>query len=918
MNKQQRLLVVAGITALVVLILLNLFSRFYTDYLWFESQGQTRVWWNTLLIRSAFYAAGAALVFLICTASYQVGVHRRRHSLLLNRHPGRADLAFLGGAAGTGLLVGGPWVESAWQRGVLAWNSYATRIIEPMHGLDAAFYMFELPWRQELLSFSQLLIALAIAFGAFAYLAPLRKSPGKLNPHTLERAFFFALPHLGALAGLLLASIGLDALIERFELVYSGSSSRVAGPAFVDVYARAPAMLVIAGACFLAGAAMAAAGFMRSWRPPLWILAALIATAILVGFLYPRAVYFLEVYSNEITAERPYIERSIQFTRRGYGLDRIARRKFEVEGKVTERTLSANRLIIDNIRLWDYRPTRATFNQLQALRQYYEFRDVDVDRYIVNGAQRQVMISARELDRTNLPERSRTWESRHLQYTHGYGIVMAPTNRVTRDGLPELWIKDFPPHTVQPDAPRVQRPGIYYGELTDEYVIVGAALSEIDYPTDQNFSEASYEGKGGVEIGSGFRKFLIALQFDTWKMMISEYLKPESRILYHRNIREAAHKLAPFLQYDDDPYVVVGPDGRLYWLLDAYTISARFPMSAPLDEDLLRNLPDGARNFINYVGLNYIRNSVKIVVDAYDGTVRFYVFDERDAILRAWMRFYPGLFRPMKDMPEFLKSHLRYPQNLFSIQTSVYTDYHMDDPQAFFNLEDRWQIATEVYEGAQQMVEPYYTVLKLADNDREEFVLMQPFIPNNKQNMIAWMAARSDYSSGETNRYGELIVYDFPRTRQIYGPIQIESRIDQDPEISKDLALWNQQGSRVIRGNLLVIPIENTLLYVEPIYLQSTKSPFPELRRVVVADPGSLVMESSLGAALNALASAAPRDDLAEAPAEPPSEGDLRTLAGRAMSALKRAEDAAGDGDWAEYGRQMNELQTILDRMANE
>ena len=910
MQKNTRILpLVVGGIIFAGYYIFNQASYHYTNYLWFSSHGQVEVWWRTWTMEASFYVAGATAAFLVYFANFYVALLRLR-SYSINRvfPPGGVRLLFVGGSLFLALVINGSHFQSFWQTYVLADHGPATGLTDPVFGEDASFYMFQLAWYQSLLSWLKAVLILALIATTLVYALTLQNV--NVSSGQVQRLGEFAVPHLAFLLGLVALAFAAGAYLNRFELVFNGSSGKVAGAAYTDVHARAPAYLVFCVAGVLVSIVIVLSGFLRRLRPPLIASGVWVALYVLMAGIYPGIVRLIQVNPNEFSAEREYIEHSIHFTRYAYGLDEINRRRFEVQPQLSLQTLRQNQLIVDNIRLWDYRPVRETFSQLQEIRPYYEFADVDVDRYTIGGHMRQVMIAARELDKQDLAERSPTWESRHLQYTHGFGIVMSPTNRVTAEGLPELWIKDFPPTVFQDSVSEVSRAGIYYGELNNDYVCVDTYLKEIDYPLDDNFAETAYSGEGGIELGSGLHKLLIAWQFDTWKLLISEYIKPESRILFRRNIHDAVRRMAPFLEYDDDPYIVLGDDGRLYWILDAYTSSDRFPYSAHLAGDLLRSLPLERRTFHEWIGANYMRNSVKVVIDAYDGRLQYYAFDEEDPILAAYRSFFPDLFRPISEMPSFLREHLRYPENLFSVQAAVYTDYHMDDPLALYNLEDRWQIATEIYSETPQRVEPYYTVIKLPDRDREEYILMLPFIPNNKQNMVAWMAARCDYGPDGAD-YGEMLLFDFPRTRQIYGPIQIESRIDQNPDISKDLSLWNQQGSRVIRGNLLVIPIADTLLYIEPIYLQSTESPFPELRRVVAADGISVVMGENLDDALYALAGNRAAA-ITGTDGQPDRAATDTQRLGQARSHLRQAREAAARGDWAEYGRQLEELERAL------
>ena len=917
------------LTASVILGIFLLFrfgSFYFVDYLWYESQGQALLWRQLLGMRLGFYFAGIFLAFILYLSNYGIALFRLGS---FDPSPVKSTHYLLwSGAIFVMLSMNGPMLYRLWDLYVLFSQAPDYGLKDPIHEIDASFYMFQLEWYQGLLAWAKLALLLCILFSLACYFSPLYGLNIQARPHHVQKLLSLALPHLAVLTGLLVFLFSISSYLGRYDLIFSGSSEKVAGASYVDVNAQDYAYLIFAYTGLVFAIVISISGFVRRWKAPLSLLGAWLLVYFFLLQIYPGIVRFLYVNPNEFEAEKKYIEHSIAYTLEGYGLGDIERKKFPASESLSLDTISRNREIVDNIRLWDYRPVRATLGQLQEIRQYYEFLDVDIDRYQVNGKVRQVMIAARELNKNSLPTQTRTWESRHLQYTHGYGLAMAPSNKVTREGLPELWIRDFPPLITQRGLPSVSRPEIYYGELTNDYVLVNTSLKEIDYPLEENFAETVYQGKGGVALGKGLRYLLLAWEFDTWKLLISRYIHSKSRLLFRRNIHQAVRLLAPFLEYDADPYIVLAKDGKLYWIMDAYTSSTRFPYSAPFRSNFLKNVLSSKHGpYLSQLqGINYIRNSIKVVIDAYDGSIRFYLMDEKDPIAKAWSNFFPELIQPLSQMPKFLLSHLRYAENLFLIQASIYADYHMSDARAFYNLEDRWQIPKELYSGQTQQIEPYYTVIKLPGQKKEEYILMLPFIPNNKENMVAWMAARCDYRFRKTphagakgkekeNPYGKLVLFDFPRTRQIYGPIQIESRIDQDPEISKDLTLWNQQGSRVIRGNLLVIPIANSLLYVEPIYLQSTNSPFPELRRVIVADEKSLVMSESLRDALLQLAVKSPKGKVF-------SNNDLRgaelssqDLVRRARSLLLKAQGAAARGKWNEFGKKMAQLKQTLDQI---
>ena len=641
----------------------------------------------------------------------------------------------------------------------------------------------------------------------------------------------------------------------------------------------------------------------------IWIIVGILGT----GFI-PGLIQRYVVQPNELARETPYIENNIRFTNIAYGLDKISERDFSEIAPLTQQALANDKTVLKNLRLWDYRPLQQTYQQIQAIRLYYHFPDVDFDRYEIDGELRQVALAARELDKSQL--QSPTWVTQKLQFTHGYGVIMNPVNEVTSDGLPRLWVQDLPPKSIVDLS--VERPEIYYGEAASDYVFVHTTEREFNYPSGDKNVYAEYQGTGGVPMDSYFKRVALALNLSDVNLLLSQNLTNDSRVLLHRNISERVRRIAPFLKYDSDPYLVIGQDGRLYWVQDAYTVSDLFPYAEPIN------------------GINYIRNSVKVVIDAYDGSLTFYVVDPQDPLLQTYAAIFPRLFTSMSQMPDWLQAHLRYPEDLFRIQASLYETYHMHDVNVFFNKEDLWQVPLENFSGNTQPVEPYYIILRLPGEQEAEFMLIQPFTPNNKDNLIAWLAARSDGPY-----YGQLVAYRFPKQELIFGPLQIEARIDQDPEISSQITLWDQGGSEVIRGNLLVMPVENSLLYVEPLYLRAESGQIPELKRVILATGERIVMRETLAEGLVALFDGdqpavaavdapapgdeqtttaeptAPSDtDQPETDTQPLSE-DIGQLAASASSHYEAAQKALQEGDWATYGAELDKLKAVLDKLVD-
>jgi len=693
--------------------------------------------------------------------------------------------------------------------------------------------------------------------------------------------------HLAVLGALLLLVVAWGYRLSAFELLYS-SQGVAFGASYTDVHARLLAYNLSFWAVILCVVLLL--GGVASKKP--WIVAVggvlWLTVALGVGGIYPAFMQQFDVQPNELNKERPYIEYNIDLTRRAYGLGEIQEFDFGSVADLTAEALAGAEATIRNIRLWDYRPLRDTYAQIQEIRLYYEFVDVDVDRYYLDGDYRQVTLSAREMATDQL--QSRTWVNDHLQFTHGYGLVMSPVNEVTPEGLPELLIRDLPPRT-QPGL-EITRPEIYYGEKTDDYVFVNSTIEEFDYPSGDHNVTATYEGEGGVIIDSPLKRAAFAYRFGDVSVMLSEYLTPDSRVMLYRNIHQRVRQVAPFLLFDADPYLVIA-DGRLLWLQDAYTVTQMYPYSQPYHDRF-----------------NYIRNSVKISIDAYNGDMVFYVVDDEDPLIQTYAAIFPDLFSPLEEMPQALRAHIRYPEGLFIIQAQMNNTYHMQDPTVFYNKEDLWTVAHEIYAGSDQPMEPYYVTMKLSGEESEEFILMQPFTPAGKQNMVAWLTARSD---GE--HYGKLLLYKFPKQELIYGPLQIEARIDQDPEISGQLSLWRQRGSQVIRGNLLVIPIGNSLLYVEPLYLQAETGRMPELKRVIAASGERVVMANTLEEALVTIGGASPVTEEGEEVEEGVEPAGLHDLALSALEHYERAQEYLQEGNWAGYGAELEAMGRDLEKL---
>ncbi len=767
---------------------------------------------------------------------------------------------------------------------------------DPIFERDIAFYVFSLPVFEMLRNFLTVSLVFTVIATAVVYYY---REGILIAPQAVHIA-----PHVRAHAGILLALFFavqiFDYWLSRYALLFS-TEGIVYGMTYVDDKIKVFAYNAMIAVCIV-GIVLSLIGYMRrSFKQPVIALGLLIAGSVLLSHMLPGLVQRFSVTPNELEREGPYLVNHIQTTRNAYGLNDIEEKAYPVDYNLSMSDIRNNRLTIENVPLWDYRPLLDTYTQIQAIRPYYDFNDIDIARYIMNNEYRQMMLAVRELDQRRLSGDSQTWVNKTFIYTHGYGVVASPVNVFTEEGLPELFIRDIPPRSTVDVG--VERPEIYFGERTNEPVVVNASIQEFDYPYGETNVFSTYLEETGVAVGSFFRRLMFAIHFGSINYLITDYITPESRIVYYRNIHQRVRKLAPFLTFDNDPYITI-VDGRLYWIYDAYTATDRYPYSKPYGR-----------------GMNYVRNSVKVIIDAYNGDTKFYVIQEdRDPLIRAYMAVFPELFVPISEMPQGLRDQIRYPQDLFDIQSSMFRIYHMHDPTMFYNREDVWEFPRERVAGAAQTMESYYTILRLPEERLEEFLLMIPFTPSNRDNMIAWLSGRSD-----GDHYGKLLLYRFPRGELVFGPMQIEARIDQTAEIAQQLALWDQAGTRVIRGSLLVIPLENSILYIKPLFLRAVEGRLPELRRVLVSDGNRVVMEAGLDIALERLFGDRPaiaRGGEGEVPGLPavPETVPIQTFRQMAQQALERYERAQQylrEGDFAGYGAEIDALRRELQRMAD-
>ena len=895
---------------------------YWVDLLWFGSLGYGEVFWTTLRLQWGICAAVAVVTFAVLYGVFWAlgRVHRgdlpSQRQLILGGQPVTisvepvlrwvAVLLALGVAGVTGAAMMDEWPTLA-----LWWNAPKGGAADPIFGRSLDFYLFTLPAWQLVLGWLLTMAGIACA-AAVVYLLITAGTRTLSAKDKAGRVGYGPSPFggLSATGAFLLLVLAADVYVGRFESLLEPHTV-FAGVNYTDAHVMLGGLLLVCAALLL-GAGIAAWNA-ASGATVRGIVGAVLPAALCYGVLTVVGWYVgnFIVKPNELVRETPYIANNIAGTRAAFGLDKFTQREFPAETTVDAAYPQHNQATLENIRLWDWRALQDTLKQVQEIRTYYDFPDIDIDRYSIGGTTREVMLATRELDVDKLPESSRNWINERLVYTHGYGITMNPVNGFTPEGLPTLMLSNMPVQSSVPGL-TVTRPEVYFGEATDTDVYVKTKQQEFDYPQGASNSLTTYQGTGGIAIGGMLRRILLAVEGDDLgKLPLSDDVTADSRLLMRRNIKERVATLAPFLTFDQDPYIVLGDDGRLFWMMDGFTTSDSYPYSSHY------SLGDNQ--------VNYMRNSVKVVVDAYNGTTDFYVFDDADPVLAAYRKIFPSLFKDAAAMPAGLRKHVRYPEMLFKLQAEVYGLYHMTDPEVFFNREDLWTVATEQGtddQGQQASVamQPNFVLMKLPDGAGEEFVEILPFTPANRNNLIGWIAGRCDGAN-----YGTAVVYDFPKTRLVDGPQQIESRIDQNAQLSGQLTLWNQQGSHVRRGSLLVIPTGKALLYAEPIYLQAQQSPMPELRLVVLALQDKLAYGPTFEAALASLfggeasglsaaegASAAAAAGPPAAGAQKPAAEDLNSLIDEAGRDFDDYQRLTAEGKLGEAGAKLEELKRVL------
>jgi len=911
-TRRQYILAAAGVLLAIGTAFFFWFMDFWGEMLWFGALGYAARFWEAVVTQVLAAVCGGLFGALL--------VYVLTWGMKGEKRPIR--LAALVLAA----LIGASRGAAGWETVLKFIHAAPTELQDPIFQLPVGFYLFHLPFYD--IFYELLLVAAAVALltAAVNAFVSLGRGEVELTPAAdTGRAV-----GVYRCAGALLLVLALGKMLERYHLMFS-EWGVVTGPGWTDVNVRLPALSLTAAVFVAAAVVLIAAPLRRrlldriqnrlrdARHAPLYLLGGIagftFAVQVLALTLLPGMFQWLRVEPNEITFERPYIANNIRFTRHGFKLHTVEEREYPAMEKFTRSMVEQNPTIFSNIRLWDWRALDAVYKQFQEIRLYYEFHDVDVDRYFVNGDYQQVMVSAREMEVGNLPQNSQTFVNRRFKYTHGYGITMTNVSEFTAQGLPDLLIRDIPPTSRFP-ALAVERPQIYYGELTNTPVVVNTTEEEFDYPKGEENAYIRYPGNGGVKLENLWRKFLFGWKFDGMRLFLSGYPTHESRIQFHRRIDERVRLLAPFLKFDDDPYIVLA-EGRLYWIIDGYTTSEFYPYSEAFQSEGRIQVRRGAGNEVftrkelsHFEGKNYVRNAVKAVVDAFQGTVTFYIFDEDDPLVQTWSRIFPAMFKSREDMPESLAKHVRYPADMLLIQGLVYARYHMTDPTVFYNQEDLWVRATEKYYGSVQPVEPYYIMWELPESDNPEFVLMLPFTPKNRQVLIGWIAGMSDQAN-----YGRFLAYKFPKEKRVLGPQQVETKIDQDRFLSGQLTLWDQRGSRVIRGNVLAIPIEKTLLYVEPIYLQAETAAYPELRLVALMHNDVLSYAETFDKALEGLLKeGAPVKEL-PGPETAEAGRSVKDLVRRAGKAFDNYLQALGEKQYSRASDALEQLESALKRL---
>lgn len=888
-----------GIIAFI--ILLATFSEWVMQWMWLDQLNYESIFWTIketqfLLLGIAFTVTAAYIGFNFRKVAKYLGsidlTNTPLDQVQINLDPRSLQKALSTLLTVATVVISGFFALAFFTR----WDTYfrfhwqeVVGKLDPIFGNDIGFYLFRLPFIELIQNSLSILIFLCtgamIVMYLYGGLLSYKPGQGLQTSKKIRR-------QLSLNIGAWLLTLAWGFYLDRYQLLYS-ESGVVYGASYTDVMINIPVLWILTVLSLILALVVFAGMFKNITK---WVMYGGIAI-ILVSILglegLPTAIQKFKVEPNELNLERPYIESNISFTRDAYNLDKIKERSYQAADTLTLRQIRNNQITLDNIRLWDPRLLIQTYRQLQEIRLYYQFYNVDVDRYQTKDGYQQMMLSAREIS-DDLPDKANTWVNKHLQYTHGYGLVMSPVAQEGNEGVPNLLIKDLPP--VSEAGLEVDQPAIYYGEHQVEYRIVNSNVKELDYPRGDDNVYVNYAGNGGIPFSNWFRKLLFTWETGDINILLSNYINENSRFQIWRGVQQRVKKIAPFLNLDEDPYLVLS-EGKLYWMQDAYTVSPDYPYSEVYNGSF-----------------NYIRNSVKVVVDAYTGEVKFYAVDENDPVLNVYRDIFPDMFKSQSAMPEDLQNHMRYPSNLFKVQMEKYNTYHMTEPQVFYNNEDLWTRPMERYGGNSIRMEPYYLLTKLPGEDQLQYLLISPLTPNNRDNMIGWMAAKSDKPD-----YGEVIVYKLPKERLIYGPVQIEAKIDQHTDISRQLSLWDQRGSSVIRGNLMVVPIEDSFLYVEPVFLIAEGVDIPQLQRVIVAYGDKIAMEPNLEQSLEVIFGKAEPQTTTKPPVvSQPQQPGQQPVPGVDLSELQQqlddAQQALQDGSWEDFGKAMQQLKQKIEQ----
>lgn len=906
MNKKFALLTI--VVFLIFFVLSNI-SEFYLDYQWFKMYDKLDTFW--ILFFSKFnihllFSFIFAILFLLNFGIMRLtgGKQRIFTSHIMNtlhipifKNPKNALLIILLAITIVTSYILGLSASTYWKEILMYINKVAFNgsTVDPIFKNNISFYLFSLPVYKFFYNWLLFSLIVIIIFSVIFHVL----NGGILITETFPNFSLFSRAHLTFLLALIIILYGASFRISQLELLFA-KRGKFFGAGFTDVNAQLTAYYICMFFSFIAAILLFISIFKKKFKLPFILILSIIPVYFVFGTIYPSLQQRFIVEPNELEKEYKYIENNITFTRMAYGINNLKEKRFPNTENLNYQQIIDSKSIINNIRLWDWRPLKNTFKQLQELKPYYHFFDVDVDRYTINNKKVTVNLSARELFTSKLSFDSQTWINKHLIYTHGYGIVMNQVNKISEEGLPEMLIKDIPPKTSIDLS--LKRPEIYFGEHNNPYIITNTKIEpgEFDYPYGETNKYTTYKGSGGIKLDSFFKRLLFSIAFGDINILISSNITNESKIIYRRNINKIANSLTPFLEFDHDPYIVID-NGNLYWIIDGYTTSNKFPYSTP--------------EYFKNSQINYIRNSIKVVIDAYNGNIQYYISDEKDPIINTYKNIFPELFTSITKMPKSLKEHIRYPEELFKIQSNVLLRYHMTNVNVFYNNEDAWSIPNQIYETQKEIMQPYYIVTQLPGETNAEYILMLPFTPLKKDNMIGFFIAKCD-----PENYGDLVLYRLPKEKLSYGPMQLEARINQDQEISKLLTLWGQKGSKVLRGNMLAIPIMDSLLFIEPLYLKSESSEIPELKKVIVSFADKIVIETNLNLALEKMFQGKSFDkifNLSDKNIDNKTKKQFSEYANKAYSYFIKAEAYQRNGEWAKYGNEIKKLKNILKLMKN-